>query len=245
MGDNSHLWLKKRYGGNDVFQKFIKIVGLSIILLVSQISINQVSAAESDDQELDLAKLQSGEQLEKDGFTVKYYSNEEAAKKIAKDNGVSKESVLKELKGDKNSSQKARTSATANATATGKCATGAVAFSRTLDVTSSYKPKLHIWTELCENSSGQYVIKSIIKISIDRSYNGISKGFNGDATAKALNSGKTLFYEVQGDFYNNESTTAGTSVGLNTAAASVSFNVSQTSNFYEYLYQQDNIRLFD
>lgn len=236
-----------RDGGNKVFQKFIKVVGLSVILLLSQIAVNPASAQEvNNDQGLDLSKLQSGEEMEKDGFKIKYYSNEDAAKKIAKDNGVSEKSVLDKLDGNKieNLNKQTMSSAKVSATATKKCATGAVAFSRPLNVTSSYKPTLDIWTELCENSSGQYVIKSIVDISIDRSYKGVSKGFNGNVTAKALNSGKTLFYNANGDFYNNKSTTAGTQLGFNTASASLSFNVSQTSNFYAYLKQSDNIILF-
>lgn len=33
-----------RDGGNKVFQKFIKVVGLSVILLLSQIAVNPASA---------------------------------------------------------------------------------------------------------------------------------------------------------------------------------------------------------
>lgn len=200
---------------------------------------------------INLSSLEPGDEIKLKDITIKQYSNEEAAKLISKESGKTENEILAILEeNDKvcesqSVKQETRSISTEGSiTPMATCATGATAFSRSLNVTSSYKPQLNVWTELCKNSAGQFVIKSIVDITMNRNYNGTVKQFTGKVVAKALNEGKTLYYSAEGDFYHNGTTTIGGSAGLNTAVASVNFNISNSSNYYAYLHQYDNIVLF-
>ncbi|WP_404292514.1 hypothetical protein LG276_18960 [Cytobacillus kochii] len=187
-------------------------------------------------EKVDFEKLQDGEEIQVDGFTIKHYSNEEAAELIAEQKGTTTSSELRNLGGKTNKSLITPMASS--------CASGATAFSRTLNVKSNYKPTMHVWTELCKNSAGQFVIKSIVDITINKSYNGMVKGFGGSVKAQALNSGKTLYYRAEGNFYNNASTTINSEAGLDTRVATISFGSSSTSDYFGYIHQAQNIYLF-
>lgn len=199
-------------------------------------------------EDLDLSNLEPGDVIETDDLTITQYTDEEAAKIISEQTGKSEQEVLNNLNSCEETNSLGTSSKSVSRSvstlAAKKCATGATAFSRTLNVDTKYKPTLHIWTELCQNSAGQYVIKSIVDISMNRNYNGTVKQFTGGVTAKALNSGKTLYYRAEGDFYNKGTTTIGGGGGLNTTVASVNFNVSNSSNYFAYIHKTDNIILF-
>lgn len=182
---------------------------------------------------VDLSQLKPGDKIKVGDLEIEQFTNEEAAKIISEQSGKTNKEVLNTLNNNEKVSRAARS-----------CATGATAFSRRLNVKSSYKPKMHIWTELCQNSAGQYVVKSIVDITINKSYNGRVKGFEGNTVAKALNNGKTLYYSAEGRWFNNASTTAGASAGGGTQYFNISFNASSTSNYYGYIHQTDNIILF-
>ncbi|MGE6261330.1 hypothetical protein ACQKCU_26285 [Heyndrickxia sporothermodurans] len=200
--------------------------------------INEVSL-----ENVDISELNAGKEITlEDGTSIKNYSLEEAAKIIAEENGETEEDVLKRLQDSKKMTE--RSSLTAAAASKSKCATGAVPFARTVTVTSKYKPTVNVWTELCQNSKKQFVIKSIVDISLNRKYNGIVKGFGGSVAVKALNSGKTLYYRVEGTFYNNATSSVGVDVGMNTPNASIQYKSSSTSNYYGYAHVADNIILF-
>ena len=223
---------------------------LVVCMFLITLSLNGVSAkAEgfefTDDldelnlENIDLAELNSGKEfILEDGTIIKKYSWEEAAKIIAEQNGESEADVLRRIKPQ--TSKQNKSTVTANSS----CATGAVPIMRNVKVTSSYQPLVYVWTELCANSKNQYVIESIVDISLDRNYKGIVKGFGGSVVAKSLNAGKTLYYRVEGTFYNNATTTTGLTVGMNTPSASISYNASTTSNYYGYVHQADNIVLY-
>lgn len=182
-------------------------------------------------QDIDFSQLKPGDQIQVGDLTITQYSYEDAAKIIAENTGESEEEILK------NFESKAKLSAT------GDCAVGTTAFSRRVEVNSNYKPQVNIMTELCENSSGDYVVKNIVDMSMNRLYNGISKEFRGTINAQALNSGYTLYYRVDGDFYNYGDTRVGGKTGLNTPYATVEFEVSGALHHYGYIYHTDNIRL--
>ncbi|MCM3325032.1 hypothetical protein [Cytobacillus kochii] len=80
-------------------------------------------------EKVDIEKLQDGEEIQVDGFTIKHYSNEEAAELIAEQKGTTTSSELRNLEGKTNKS-----SITPMASS---CASGATAFSRTLNVKSN------------------------------------------------------------------------------------------------------------
>lgn len=177
-------------------------------------------------EDIKLTELKPGDVIEYGDYTISHYTYEEAAKIIAEQKGISYEEARNEF--------------SINAT----CANGATAFSRTLNVTSSYKPTFHTWTELCANSAGQYVVKSIVDLTMNRNYNGTVKHFDGGLNAKALNSGKTLYVRAEGDFYNTGDTTYGVEVGFGTAVASINLYASKTTSHYGYIHFTENIILF-
>lgn len=85
------------------------------------------------------------------------------------------------------------------------------------------------------------MIKQLNNISILRSYNGISKVFSGNVYCN-LEDYRTIYYEVNGDFYNNG--TISVSAGLNIEigeSGSVSFGVTGSSNHFKYFYSNGRI----
>lgn len=231
-------------------KKIISVIATLAFLITLPLGEHFAKAEESSNKEtinledFDLSNLEPGDVIEAGDLTITQYTDEEAAKIISKETGKSEKEVLNNLSCDNSLTESKPVSRSVSTLATKKCATGATAFSRSLNVASNYKPTLNVWTELCQNSAGQYVVKSIVDISMNRNYNGTVKHFNGGLAAKALNSGKTLYYRAEGDFFNKGTTTIGGGTGLNTAVASVDFSVSKSSNHFGYIHQTDNIILF-
>lgn len=118
-------------------------------------------------------------------------------------------------------------------------------FTITLSVNNGkYKPHLEIF---CNTSEGGHFrnIDSIYSVQLVRSYNGISKQFKGEVKVW-LREHNTIEYLVNGDFYNNGSTTStitsGGTVGIN-KLFSLSFGASITSasNHYAYFYTHNTV----
>lgn len=109
--------------------------------------------------------------------------------------------------------------------------------STTLTVTSQYKPSLRFYCQTSEGG-GFWGIVEIINVQMNRSYNGISKQFGGSVYTKLENAGK-IKWTVNGDFFNNGTTTVngGVSIGIG-EAASVNFGVSGSTNFFKYYYKE-------
>lgn len=106
-----------------------------------------------------------------------------------------------------------------------------------LDVDAWYKPQLVIYFE-AETSNRTAV--EILNVSMNRANKGTgsSKQFSGSIYYK-LENPTTLNVEINGDFFNNGTTTisGGGSIGLS-EFAKIEFSVSYSSNFYEYFYKQ-------
>lgn len=205
------------------------------IISISAESGKLVNEGTIDLNNIDLFQLTPGEEITTEELTIKQYTYEEEAEKIAEMNGKDKEEVFSNLtsnviEGDNK---------------VNSCATGATAFRRNLDVTNSYQLRIHIWTELCQNSAGQYVVDNIVDITIDRSYNGVVRGFDGTTNAQALNCGKSLYYSAEGSFYNNSETTVESYSWFNHTHRKCDIQASSTSSYYGYVHQTDNIILFD
>lgn len=109
-------------------------------------------------------------------------------------------------------------------------------FSSQFTVTSSYKPSVTFYCKT-EESGGFRGIVTILTVQMNRSYNGISKQFGGTVYAN-LEDPNRIYYIVNGDFYNNGTTTVngGVNVGVG-SSASVKFGVSSSSNHYAYTYK--------
>lgn len=77
-------------------------------------------------------------------------------------------------------------------------------------------------------------ILSIEYANINRQYGNTSKQFSGSLYYN-LEAGNQFYWDLNGDFYNNGTTTYsyGGSVGVN-GAASTSFSVAYASNHYAY-----------
>lgn len=110
--------------------------------------------------------------------------------------------------------------------------------SASVDVTPVYRPTLNWYCETSESSSGGFRgILKILKVSLNRSYNGLSKQFSGDIYSKLENPNK-IYYILNGDFYNNGTTTSSGGVNISVGGgASVSFSVSYASNHFTYSYK--------
>lgn len=111
--------------------------------------------------------------------------------------------------------------------------------SSTFTVTSSYKPSVRFYCETDEWAGSSFrAIKKIINVSMNRGYNGISKQFGGSVFAR-LEAPNKVYWLVDGDFYNNGTTSfnGAVSIGLG-EGSSVSFGVSHSSNHYAYCYEE-------
>ncbi len=103
-------------------------------------------------------------------------------------------------------------------------------------VTDVYKPTLNFY---CETTEGGYFwgINKILDVQMNRSYNGISKQFSGSVYTH-LENGGSIYWVVNGDFYNNGMTTvqgAG-EIGMG-KYATINFSVSYQLNHYSYCYE--------
>lgn len=109
--------------------------------------------------------------------------------------------------------------------------------STSVSVTSTYKPTIKYYCQTTEGG-GFRGIKKILKVSLNRNYRGTSKAFGGEIYTR-LEDPNRIFYILNGDFYNNGSTTVNGSVNIGIGkAASVSFGGSYTSKHYKYAYKQ-------
>ena len=116
-------------------------------------------------------------------------------------------------------------------------------FTARLYVTDEYQPYLDFY---CATSEGGHFfnINSIYSIQLVRSYNGISKQFGGEVNAW-LRSSNSIEYYVNGDFFNNGTTTVSGGIGVNAGLnvkCSATYSVSYSSNHYKYFYVHKTIK---
>lgn len=106
--------------------------------------------------------------------------------------------------------------------------------------TSTFKPTMRFYCETTE-SGGFRAIKKILQVSMIRSSGGVSKQFSGTVYVN-LEDPNRIFYSVNGDFYNNGTTTVNTDVSIGVGkAASVKFGMSYASNHYKYTYVEKRV----
>lgn len=114
-------------------------------------------------------------------------------------------------------------------------------------VTSTYKPSLNFYCQTNEGGTSFRAIKKILNVSMNRAHlgTGRSKQFGGDVYTK-LEDANRIYWIVNGDFFDNGSTTGGGSVNLGIdKAASIEFNASHTSNHYKYIYKTGYTRFWN
>nr|WP_319487417.1 hypothetical protein [uncultured Caproiciproducens sp.] len=106
-------------------------------------------------------------------------------------------------------------------------------------VTSEYKPTMRFYCETSESGSFHGIVK-ILNVNMIRKYNGMTKQFGGTVYTN-LEDANSIFYTVDGDFYNTGTTTFGGGVSIGVGeGSSVSFNASSSSNFYAYCYVEEH-----
>lgn len=209
-----------------------KIMCLTLaMLLVACASLTIVASAETLTPANDsvITGIINVEDLENDPDVVvsEPMTYEEMVSQYAKNTGKTYDEAIAEMPGEVRSTRaaKAKTYRT---------------FSVLITVTSSYRPSIDYY---CETSEGGnfFNINKIYAVELNRGYNGISKQFDG--TIKSwLRSAISIEYIINGDFYNNGTTTKTGGVNLNLGInelASVSFSASiaNTSNHYKYCYE--------
>lgn len=118
-------------------------------------------------------------------------------------------------------------------------------FTAGLNVSDEYKPHLEFYCETAEGGSFRN-INSIYSVQLVRSYNGISKQFGGDIEVWLRNT-YSIEYVVNGDFYNNGTTTvtggAGVEIGLaESAKLTFSASMATSSNHYTYFYAHETAK---
>lgn len=118
-------------------------------------------------------------------------------------------------------------------------------YTRSVRVTSEYRPKVTFYCEVLRQDFQVLSFFSVKHASLDRKYNGMSKQFGGELYYN-LERNDRLYYELNGDFYDNGTTTSsgGFEIGLGDEAK-IKFNISYSSNFYEYCSYRDRIYASD
>lgn len=109
-----------------------------------------------------------------------------------------------------------------------------------LHVTDSYIPHLEFYCETAEGGHF-YQLISIYSVQLVREYNNRSKQFEGDIQVW-LRQGSNIEYVVNGDFYDNGTTSVSGGVNINLGVddkCTISFNISYSSNHYKYFYRHN------
>lgn len=106
--------------------------------------------------------------------------------------------------------------------------------SQRLSVSGTYKPRFVAIVNKCRDGSFGWV-SDIRYAGLDR-YDGVSKQFSGDVQAWVKNNQQGLEYLVNGDFYDNGTTTLNFQSGVDTSVFKATFGVSNASSHYRYFY---------
>lgn len=206
---------------------------------MAQTSAKEFDLVNLEELELNIGEMEVGDIINLgDGELIKF-SNEEAAKILSENSSKSYAEALALFETD-----------TSTLKSTRACADGATAFTRKLDVKNGqfltgFKPTLYIFLEFCQNSAGQYVVTKIVDSTIDRTSASLSKGFTGTVAAEALNSGKTLFWRVEGRWVDNYATTVSFTVGINTTKFQMGFQAAIDTSYFGDTFQFENQKFFD
>lgn len=104
-----------------------------------------------------------------------------------------------------------------------------------LNVSDTYKPSIVFYCQTNEGGTFASIVK-VLNVNMNRLYQGISKQFGGSVYVN-LESASTIYYTIDGDFYNNGTTTIGGGISIGIGqSASVNFNATSTSNHYKAFY---------
>jgi hypothetical protein len=155
---------------------------------------------------------------------------DEMVREVAKENGIPIIQAQQELGFTDESARQARTARATYRT-----------LSQSFTVNASYRPTMRFYCETSESGNFR-AIKRILRVEMIRGYNGLSKQFGGTVYVH-LEDANRIFYIVNGDFFNNGSTTwnAGVNIGVG-RNASIKFGVTNTTSHYQYRYVESRFR---
>lgn len=162
------------------------------------------------------------------------YNKEEIVDIISKNENITQSQVLSQIF----SGNKSNISSSSNI--------GYLTFRERVQVTWLYEVEVRFYIE-CEFYGGgpePTALLRVIRGSLDRGVSGISKNFEGELFYH-LESDTRMYWELNGDFYNNGTTTfsGGGEIGLKESAKIV-FNVSYSTDHYKYIRQDGYFRIW-
>lgn len=190
------------------------------------------------------------EQASQETIVSEKMTFDELVKKYAEDNNISEGQAKKDLlvnyeKAHKTNDQKKAVQSVATATEFGVSAETIVSatsatyrtFTVVLEPMYLWSPKLSFYSETSEYGNWHGIVKVIDTTLIRTDAYGITKQFSG-TTFTFLESASKIHWYVNGDFYNNGTTTrtAGVSIGLN-QSTSIQYSISNSSNHFAYKYE--------
>lgn len=112
--------------------------------------------------------------------------------------------------------------------------------SSSFTVTSSYKPTLEFRCQTSEGGGSFRGIVKILNVGMNRSYNGISKTFDGTVYTQLVDANR-IYWIVNGDFYNNGTVSVNGSVSIGIGGyATINFGLSYNTSHYAYCYKTGN-----
>lgn len=163
---------------------------------------------------------------------------DEIVEAISKDSNISKKEaadhIISTFKQSNSNSMQSLSTSEASAQA-------AAATYRTLTssfaVDNVYKPALNFYCQTSEYGSFRGIVK-ILNVDMNRKTSYMSKTFNGTVFTH-LENANSIFWIVNGDFYNNGtiSVNTGVSIGVG-SSATVNFGVSGNISHYGYVYKE-------
>ena len=110
----------------------------------------------------------------------------------------------------------------------------------TLPIKNNYEVQIAFYLTI-DSAYGAYAIHEVNRVSLDRGYSGKAKQFDGELYYN-LENNTTIYYELNGDFYNNGETTmsGGGAIKVNDSAT-LNFSVSYSSNYFAYAFKSGRL----
>lgn len=223
-------------------KKCIKQINIVVLALVLIFSTNNIvtHATTDENKTLDKNSLSGCIDLGDEGtVTSEVLTFDELIEIIAQDNKISETeaaNLIAKQYSDNNHNNKNQKSTNLKSLRSSTFRTVTSRFT----VTDVYKPSLKFYCETSECISTWGILK-ILNVTMNREsviYNmSVVKQFSGTVYTN-LESNSKIHWIVNGDFFNNGTTTvgAGGQIGIG-GCLTLSFNISHASNYYEYCYQ--------
>ncbi|WP_454055179.1 hypothetical protein [Clostridium sp. Marseille-Q7071] len=207
-------------------------VALSIVLMSSFPCFAQENILNDDNQNNNIATMVS-EVGDSQTIISEVLTFDEIVQKIAKDNNITLSESARQVESNFSTEPGLKKQSMVARAATYRTITN------TFEVDSTYKPSVEFYCQTDEWQGSSFrSIEKILNIDMNRNYRGISKGFDGTVYAN-LEAPNKIYWIVNGNFYNNATTTVNGGVDIKLGENStVKFGISNTSNFFKYAYKK-------